>query len=85
MKSDNYCERISAVQTRPVVNTIGAGDALFSAFIHYYMKSKNPYEAIKWAVLFASYKIGERGAADGFLDEQSLAELYKDYFEKSLD
>ena len=27
---------IESVYTRPVVNTVGAGDALFSAFVHYY-------------------------------------------------
>ena len=50
-----------------MVNTIGAGDALFSGFIHFYLKSKNPYQALQKAMLFASYKIGSTGAADGFL------------------
>ena len=64
-----------AVKTRDVVNTIGAGDALFSCFIHYYSKTKDPYYSIKMATLFASYKIGESGGAKGFLSENELEEL----------
>ena len=66
VSADNFMERIPAVQTRPVVNTIGAGDALFSAFIHRYLQSGDPYEAIQKSVVFASYKIGKNGAAEGF-------------------
>ncbi|MDR1802650.1 MAG: carbohydrate kinase family protein [Treponema sp.] len=64
-----------AIKTREVVNTIGAGDALFSCFIHYYSKTKDPYYAIKLATIFASYKIGENGGAKGFLSEKELEEL----------
>ncbi|GJM43157.1 MAG: ribokinase [Ardenticatenaceae bacterium] len=75
VKSDNFCERLPAVQTRPVVNTIGAGDSLFSSFNHFYRKSKNPYTALEKAILFASYKIGTEGAAAGFLTEEDLLQL----------
>ena len=75
VKADNFCERLPAVSTRPVVNTIGAGDALFSAFNHFYWASRNPYAALQKAILFASYKIGSDGAATGFLTEARLAEL----------
>lgn len=75
VKSDGFVERVAAVQTRPVVNTIGAGDALFSAFVYFYNQTQDPYLAIKKAVVFASYKIGETGAAAGFLDEARLNEL----------
>lgn len=76
VKSDNFLERIPAVFTRRVVNTIGAGDALFSGFIHFFIGNRDPYEAIRKAMVFASYKIGESGAADGFLDEDSLNQLF---------
>ena len=76
VKSHRFLERIPAVYTRPVVNTIGAGDALFSAFVHVYNRTQSPYEAIRKAMLFASYKIGTTGAADGFLDEQALEGMY---------
>ena len=64
--------RTPAVFTRPVVNTIGAGDALFSAFLHVYTQTDDPYLAIRKAVVFASYKIGAAGAAEGFLDAAGL-------------
>lgn len=72
VKADNFCERLPAVQTRPVVNTIGAGDSLFASFNHFYRKSRDPYTALQKAILFASYKIGTAGAAAGFLTEAEL-------------
>jgi sugar/nucleoside kinase (ribokinase family) len=61
-----------AVFTRPVVNTIGAGDALFSCFIHEFANHGDPEKALRRATIFASYKIGEPGAADGFLSASEL-------------
>lgn len=75
VKAHNFCERLPAVQTRPVVNTIGAGDALFSAFNHFYRTSHDPYTALEKAIRFASYKIGSDGAAAGFLTEAELEEV----------
>ncbi|MFL7838411.1 MAG: carbohydrate kinase family protein [Candidatus Promineifilaceae bacterium] len=72
VKDDNFMARIPAVQTRPIVNTIGAGDALFSSFLHIFSENRNPYEAVQKAVVFASYKIGEAGAAKGFLSAPEL-------------
>jgi ribokinase len=66
---------IPAVTTRPVINTIGAGDALFASFIHCYLQSADPYLALQKAVVFASYKIGETGASDGFIDAETLDRL----------
>jgi sugar/nucleoside kinase (ribokinase family) len=76
VRTDRFIERIPAVATRPVVNSIGAGDALFSCFVHVYHQTRDPYEAIRKAVVFASWKIGEPGAADGFLDRVELDQLY---------
>ncbi len=78
VREDGFMKRIPARQVRPIVNTIGAGDALFSAFIHFYGKARDPYTAIDKAMIFASYKIGAAGAADGFLDEQALDNLHQD-------
>lgn len=75
VRDDNFMERITAVQVRPIINTAGAGDALFSAFTHVFHQTGNPYEAIKKAVLFAGYKIGAAAAADGFLNAEALQEL----------
>ncbi len=32
---------------------------------------------MKRAILFASYKIGEKGAAEGFIDEKGVEKLYE--------
>ena len=73
IRSQGIMERLPAITVRPVVNTIGAGDALFSAFLHCYINGEQPYLALQKAMVFAGYKIGVSGAADGFLDDASLA------------
>jgi len=73
-------ERIPTVHTRKVINTIGAGDALFSAFCHSYFTDHDPQVAIRKAMVFSSYKIGARSAADGFLDVASLEALYRQIY-----
>lgn len=78
VRRDNYMKRYKAVKTRKVVNTIGAGDSLFSCFVHFYAKTSNPYEAIRKAIVFASYKIGGESAAEGFVTEDELERLYLD-------
>ena len=52
-----------------------AGDALFSCFLHYYAKGEEPTNALHKAITFASYKIGDNGAANGFLSEKGLEKL----------
>ncbi|MBQ3284513.1 MAG: carbohydrate kinase family protein [Ruminococcus sp.] len=72
------CERFSAVpavKTREIKNTVGAGDALFSAFVHFFLQGEEPVEALRKASYFASYKIGESGASKGFLTEPELLKL----------
>ncbi len=66
---------VPAVMTRPVVSTIGAGDALLSAFSHFWIKDGDAEKALTLAVSFASWKIGEAGASSGFLDEEGLKTL----------
>jgi len=75
VRADQTCEHIPAVDIRPVVNSIGAGDALLSCFLHYYLKNNDPHLAIRKAVRFASYKVGTASAADGFLTEEELEKL----------
>ena len=72
---DAPAQHVKAVKTREIINTVGAGDALFSSFNHFYAKTKNPLESLRIAVSFASYKIGETGAANGFLTETELQTL----------
>jgi sugar/nucleoside kinase (ribokinase family) len=64
-----------AIQTRPIVSTIGAGDALLSAFTVFYLKTTDPFKALQKAMVFASHKIGAAGAAEGFLSLDELEEL----------
>ncbi|MDO9088342.1 MAG: carbohydrate kinase family protein [Anaerolineaceae bacterium] len=71
--------QIPAIQTQPILNTIGAGDALFSAFLHTYQTTKDPILSLQKAVLFSSYKIGSIGAAEGFIDMQALSTLYQEH------
>ena len=71
-REDNSFIDYKPVQTNEIVNTIGAGNALFSSFLHYYVKTKNPREAIKNALLFASYKIGFVGTSNGFMTEEQI-------------
>jgi acarbose 7IV-phosphotransferase len=75
VREENIIKQYPAVKTRDIVNTIGAGDALFSSFIYFYNKTKDPYYAIEKAIIFASYKIGENGAAQGFLSEEELLKI----------
>ncbi len=62
----------NTVKTNEVVNTIGAGNALFACFLHYYMENGDSVNAIKNALLFASYKIGYMGTSNGFMTTAQL-------------
>ena len=77
VRKDRFIGRFPAVQVRPTVNTIGAGDALFSSFLHGYLQTGDPYMSIQRAIIFAGYKIGGISAADGFLSASELDELVK--------
>ncbi|HNY12438.1 MAG TPA: carbohydrate kinase family protein [Candidatus Wallbacteria bacterium] len=77
VRSKDIMETIPACDIRPVVNTIGAGDSLFSAFIHFYAAAGDAYSSLKKAMVFAAWKIGGNGGADGFLNEAELLEIYE--------
>ena len=79
--SDGEVRVIPAYTDIKVVNTVGAGDALFSAFMHFWLKGLSAYEALKRAVIFAGVKTGSSGASRGFITgdevERRLAESVK--------
>ncbi len=77
VKESNEARLIPAVHTRRIINTVGAGDSLFSAFVHFYSKSRDAEDSLRKATYFASWKIGEKGAAKGFLSEDELISLMK--------
>lgn len=69
--------RLSAVENPHIVNTVGAGDALFASFLHYYSKGLPPVEALKRAEVFASVKIGYNGASLGFSTEEQVEAVFR--------
>lgn len=77
IRKDNFIGRFPAITVGTVVNTVGAGDALFSAFVHFYAKDYNPYEALKKAIIFAANKIRFNGGASGFINEEEILKQYK--------
>ncbi|MCR5093858.1 MAG: carbohydrate kinase family protein [Lachnospiraceae bacterium] len=62
----------NTVKINEVVNAVGAGNALYSCFLHYYAEDGDSVNAIKMALLFASYKIGYMGTSMGFMTTEQL-------------
>lgn len=81
LREENRILELPAVCVGDIVNTVGAGDALFSGFVHYYAKGFSPLEALIRGELFASAKIRHSGAAEGFVSERELDGLYGRYAE----
>jgi acarbose 7IV-phosphotransferase len=67
--------QVPAATIRPVVQTGGAGDALFAAFLHTYLLTRDPLYALRAATVFAAYKIGAAGSGTGFLTFAELEAL----------
>ena len=70
-ESDAIME-MPAVSAGSVVNTVGAGDALFSAFLHYFAKGHTPEDSLYRAQIFAAHKITANGASNGFVTEATV-------------
>lgn len=66
----------SAVRVGEIINTVGAGDSLFSAFVSLYVEGMHPIECLKRAEIFASNKICSNGASNGFVSRNELEKLY---------
>lgn len=58
-----------------VCNTSSAGDSLFASFLHGWLTSGNPVDALSDAVLYAGWRIGHRFPSGVILDETDLARL----------
>lgn len=71
--------RLPVCKIGGVVNTVGAGDALFTSFIHYYCGGCSAVEAIKRAQIFAALKIRHTGGGAGFPTEQQVQDIYQNY------
>lgn len=72
LKEEDRIIELPAARVGEVVNTVGAGDALFSAFVHYYAKGYHPVDALARAQVFASAKIRVSGASKGFVTEAEV-------------
>lgn len=77
-KAEGRFFELPAYQIGGVVNTVGAGDSLFGAFLHYYAKGDHPLTALDKAQLFAALKIRHAGAANGFSSEKELESFFHD-------
>lgn len=64
-----------AVAPIGVRNTSSAGDSLFAAFLHGWLATGSPVEALSGAVLYAGWRIGHRNPSDVVLSEAELAGL----------
>lgn len=76
-RSKNQKYYLQAVRAEKVVNTVGAGDALFSSFLHYYGKGYEPVHALERAQIFVAKKIEYNGASIGFCEEGQIEEIYR--------
>ena len=74
LRETDQITEMPAVSAGEVVNTVGAGDALFSAFLHFYAKGFAPVEALYRAQVFAAHKITVSGASNGFVSEQAIGD-----------
>ncbi len=72
VRAEDAFHELPCVPARSVANTVGAGDALFSAFLHFYAKGMTPLDALWRAQVFASAKIEASGASRGFLTEREV-------------
>ncbi len=63
---------LPALSLRPIVSTVGAGDALFACFVDGYWRGLPAHDALARAMRFAAWKIGDASASDGFLTPAAL-------------
>lgn len=75
-RKNGLIKDLPAYETKNVVNTVGAGDALFSAFLHFYILGEDLERSLIKAQIFAGKKIESNGAANGFVSEETINEIY---------
>ncbi|GAA1257001.1 hypothetical protein GCM10009677_04110 [Sphaerisporangium rubeum] len=76
---DGRLVRVEAVAPRGVVNTCGAGDALFSTFLHFVCRYGDPVRAARHAVTHAGWKIGHQAPVAASLTYQELSALVESH------
>jgi len=69
-------QHVPAIAPRGVVNTVGAGDALFSAFLDQTLQGRSALAALRNARVYAGIKVAYSGATQGLMDREAFeAEL----------
>ena len=72
---DGRLVTVEAVAPRGVVNTSGAGDALFATFLHVWLETGDVVRSLRAGVSHAGWKVGHRTPASVSLTGAGLAEL----------
>ena len=75
LRDEDHFHEMPAAHVGEVVNTVGAGDALFSSFLHFFARCYHPVECLKRATYFAAAKIRVSGASRGFVAEAEVEEM----------
>ena len=70
--SKNQFYYSKAIAPKGIVSTVGAGDALFSSFLHFYINGENVETSLKKATIFAGIKISSSGGSNGFVSEEEI-------------
>jgi sugar/nucleoside kinase (ribokinase family) len=76
---DGTLIRAASIAPRGVVSTAGAGDALFASFLHSWLATGNPVDALRGAVLHAGWKVGDTMPGTVSLTEAELTRLAETY------
>jgi sugar/nucleoside kinase (ribokinase family) len=72
---DGLLLEAAAVAPRAVLNTTGAGDALFASFLHCWLDQGNPADALAQAVVYAGWKVGDKSPVEAQMSAGELADL----------
>ncbi|RKS79706.1 sugar/nucleoside kinase (ribokinase family) [Actinomadura pelletieri DSM 43383] len=72
---DGTLIRVAAAPPPQIINTSGAGDALFGTFLAEWLRNGDPVAALQSAVLHAGWKIGHRLPATASLPTPRLTAL----------
>lgn len=78
-RTTNMISDHPAIKLDYIKNTIGAGDALFSSFIHFYHQGYDPTSSLYRAQIFAAHKIKTAGGSMGFITEEEINEWIKNH------
>ncbi|HEX5495906.1 MAG TPA: carbohydrate kinase family protein [Mycobacteriales bacterium] len=72
---DGTLVTVPAAAPRGVRNTLGAGDALFASFLHGWLATGNPIEALTSATVYAGWKVGGSHPSQGFPEPEEFDRL----------